>query len=96
MKDINRNDNGRWLFGIEWEPGGFTAMSISRRDLLAGIGFTMSLFVADLAFSSPTLLAEAKAGVLVASLMAGTVGYFVLRGVSAREERSIEASPAQS
>lgn len=46
---------------------------------VAGIGFTVSLFVADLAFTDPTLTAEAKVGIFAASLLAGTVGVAVLR-----------------
>ncbi|MEF2231510.1 MAG: Na+/H+ antiporter NhaA [Pseudodesulfovibrio sp.] len=48
--------------------------------MLAGIGFTMSLFIAALAFDgSPGLLAGAKVGVLAASCLAGAAGYAVLR-----------------
>lgn len=46
---------------------------------LAGIGFTMSIFIDELAFSDPVIIDEAKVGVLVASLIAGTLGYIVLR-----------------
>lgn len=42
--------------------------------LLAGIGFTMSIFVAMLAFDDPTLLAAAKLGVLLASVVAACAG----------------------
>lgn len=48
--------------------------------LLAGIGFTMSIFVADLAFSrAPELLLHAKTGILLASITAGLAGYCWLR-----------------
>jgi len=48
---------------------------------LAGIGFTMSLFVADLAFAGDDgeLLTAAKLGILVASLIAGVGGWLILR-----------------
>jgi NhaA family Na+:H+ antiporter len=46
---------------------------------LGGIGFTMSLFVAGLAFPDPALLDVAKLGVLGASVVAGLVGYTLLR-----------------
>ena len=45
---------------------------------LAGIGFTVSLFISDLAFSDAGLVAEAKLGILAASVMAGIVGTLVL------------------
>lgn len=46
---------------------------------LAGIGFTMSLFIANLAFGSGALLDSAKIGILVASFLAGIVGWLLLR-----------------
>ena len=42
--------------------------------MVAGIGFTMALFVAQLGFRDPQLLAAAKLGVLAASASAGVVG----------------------
>jgi NhaA family Na+:H+ antiporter len=50
---------------------------------LGGIGFTMSLFIANLAFTESALLASAKLGILGASLVAGGVGWAILRGTSA-------------
>jgi len=57
--------------------------------LLAGVGFTMSIFVANLAFSgSPLLLDSAKAGILIGSLIAGIAGYAVLRMGSRKTEET--------
>lgn len=42
--------------------------------VVAGVGFTMALFIAQLAFADPTLLAGAKLGVLGASVVAGVLG----------------------
>lgn len=47
--------------------------------LVAGIGFTMSLFVAGLSFGQGILFEEAKLSILVASLLAGVCGYALLR-----------------
>jgi NhaA family Na+:H+ antiporter len=58
---------------------------VSRRMLfgvacLGGIGFTMSLFIAGLAFgSSPELLTSAKLGTFAASILAGITGWMILR-----------------
>ncbi|MBL8643508.1 MAG: Na+/H+ antiporter NhaA [Rhodospirillaceae bacterium] len=46
--------------------------------LLCGIGFTMSLFVAQLAFDDVTLQNQAKLGILIGSVIAGLAGYVVL------------------
>lgn len=48
--------------------------SVALVGCLGGIGFTMSIFIANLAFSDASLLAAAKTGVLLASLAAGVVG----------------------
>ena len=52
--------------------------------LLGGIGFTMSIFIANLAFEDPRLLAAAKFAVLVASVLAATLGLLLGRLRSAR------------
>lgn len=45
---------------------------------LGGMGFTMSLFISNLAFSAPLLLNPAKIGILTGSLIAGILGYILL------------------
>lgn len=61
-------------------------VDVSRRMLfgvacLGGIGFTMSLFIAGLAFGgAPALLTDAKLGTFAASILAGVAGWLVLRG----------------
>jgi len=50
---------------------------------LGGIGFTMSMFVADLAFiNNPELIFQAKIGILTASLLAGALGFIWLRFIA--------------
>jgi len=46
---------------------------------LGGIGFTMSLFIATLAFEGTPLLASAKVGILAASALAGSIGAAAVR-----------------
>jgi Na+:H+ antiporter, NhaA family len=46
---------------------------------LGGIGFTISLFVAELAFGADPLGDAARVGILVGSIVAGTIGYVILR-----------------
>jgi NhaA family Na+:H+ antiporter len=45
---------------------------------LASIGFTMSLFVTQLAFKNPDFIMQAKIGIFAASIIGGVVGYFIL------------------
>ena len=55
--------------------------------LLAGIGFTMSIFIASLAFVDPEVLDNAKIGIIIGSLASAIVGIIVLRmGPSVQEE----------
>ena len=61
-------------------PKGSSMSQILGVSLLGGIGFTMSIFVADLAFiGNEELIFQAKIGILFASLAAGLLGYFWLR-----------------
>jgi NhaA family Na+:H+ antiporter len=52
--------------------------------ILAGIGFTMSVFIALLSFDSPELHEEAKFAILTASLIAGISGYLFLSSTAKR------------
>lgn len=73
---------GAWLvvrLGLASLPDGVTWRHIYGIAWLGGIGFTMSLFIADLAFGGSTSLPLAKIGILAASMVAGAVGYGILR-----------------
>jgi NhaA family Na+:H+ antiporter len=50
--------------------------------LLAGVGFTMSLFISNLAFTDPYMINQAKYGILLASIIAGILGTMVLKRTS--------------
>lgn len=67
-------------------PAGITWKHIYATSWLAGIGFTMSLFIANLGFGAGDLLETAKMGVLAASLVAGVIGFFILRFVTAPQK----------
>ncbi len=55
---------------------------------VAGIGFTVSLFVTGLAFTDPALQDDAKIGILAASAVAGILGALILRrAASGRAEQ---------
>ena len=63
--------------------------------LVAGIGFTMSLFIADLAFNSQEIVDAAKVGTFAKLVdLAGAVGFYVLRGAStgATPEKKVAAA----
>jgi NhaA family Na+:H+ antiporter len=59
-------------------PEGVTWAQVAGAGCLAGIGFTMSLFITDLAFDNELLIATAKIGILGASLMSGMLGFAIL------------------
>jgi NhaA family Na+:H+ antiporter len=68
--------------GVAALPPGVTWRQMLGIGVLAGIGFTMSLFIASLAFVNPDMLAAAKLAILLASLLAGSLGLILLRQVT--------------
>ena len=60
-------------------PTGANWTQMAGLGFLGGIGFTMALFIANLALEDGALLAQAKLGILAGSLVAGALGYFLLR-----------------
>ncbi|HEV2816383.1 MAG TPA: Na+/H+ antiporter NhaA [Allosphingosinicella sp.] len=66
--------------GLAAPPRGATWLQIYGVALLSGIGFTMSLFIGALAFpGDPATADQAKAGILIGSLLSAAAGYGVLR-----------------
>lgn len=64
--------------GIADRPPGASAAHILGVGVLAGIGFTMSLFIGMLAFPDPEQATGIRLGVLAASFIAGAAGYLIL------------------
>ena len=61
-------------------PEDVRKMQIAGVAILAGVGFTMSIFIGNLAFSSnPLLIDSAKIGILLGSLIAGVLGALILK-----------------
>lgn len=77
---------GIWVFarlavwiGLAELPEHVNWRHISGVAMLGGVGFTMALFIAALAFGDDPLHDVAKIGIIVASLISGAAGYFILR-----------------
>ena len=63
---------GRRLRGMTWQR-------VWGLGFLAGIGFTMSMFITMLAFTSPENAIQSKLGIFAASIVGGIAGYIILR-----------------
>lgn len=71
---------GAEKLGLARRPAGTSTLQLWGLAALCGIGFTMSLFIAALAFpASPDLVDEAKLGVLAGSALSGLLGFALLR-----------------
>ncbi len=80
-----------WLMvrsGLARLPDGVNWRHIYGLSALAGIGFTMSLFIGGLSYDSDALMNEVRLGVLAASVISALIGFVVLRSAGA------SASPA--
>jgi len=76
-------------------PQGVTWRQLFAASWLAGIGFTMSLFIASSAFNSAALLGTSKVAILAASLLASAIGFGLLNVTSpARKGHSMLEEPA--
>jgi NhaA family Na+:H+ antiporter len=80
-----------WLtvrMGISPLPKDVTWAQVLGVGVLAGVGFTVALFVNELAFDSGVLIERGKIGILAGSLAAGIGGYLMLRSVTASRPES--------
>ncbi|MBS4057253.1 MAG: Na+/H+ antiporter NhaA [Bacteroidales bacterium] len=66
-------------FGLSRLPEGLRWIHLIGAGFLAGIGFTMSIFITILAFDQPELVSSAKIAILAASVIAGTTGFIWLK-----------------
>ena len=67
------------LLGFGRRSRGMTWQRIWGLGFLAGIGFTMSMFITMLAFTSPENAIQSKLGIFAASIVGGIAGYIILR-----------------
>lgn len=65
-------------------PTGMNLRNLFGLSLLASIGFTMSLFITELAFANEIFKTQAKVGVFTASIIGGILGYMVLKKQKAK------------
>jgi NhaA family Na+:H+ antiporter len=65
-------------------PGDLKWKHIVSVSVLGGVGFTMSIFIALLAFQDAALVQESKIAILISSLIAGLLGYGMLRAATGR------------
>jgi NhaA family Na+:H+ antiporter len=77
--------------GIASIPEGVSWRQLHGLSLIAGIGFTMSLFIGNLAFDDPAQIAAVKMGVLGGSLFAALAGMAFLRAAADKTTQSEEA-----
>ncbi len=82
-----------WLavrLGLAAKPEGVAWRELHGVSWLGGIGFTMSLFIANLAFPGGAMVDEAKVGILTASVCAAVIGWFL---ISSRKPSAVEVAP---
>ena len=83
--------------GLTEKPQGSTWTSIFSVSLLAGIGFTMAIFVAEIAFrSTPQFINIAKISILIASILSIFTTYIVATFTSKKEYSSKKNLPTQT
>jgi NhaA family Na+:H+ antiporter len=81
------------LLGIRFRlcqlPGDMNRGHLAGLGILAGIGFTMSIFIANLAFDAPVIIQDSKIAILAASLLASILGFIFLSRAAASPQREM-------
>lgn len=81
--------------GLARLPTGANYLHIYGIACLAGVGFTMSLFIGGLSFSDPAMMNQVRAGVLSGSVLSGLIGYTALMIASRNESESTKMAAAR-
>ena len=89
-----RRDHRRWR-STSRRPGSSNETPPVGVGLLAGIGFTVSLFITELAYADPDLAASATLGVLAGSVIAAVTGTLLLARVGRRARGGSRAEMGQ-
>lgn len=74
--------------GLAALPPGIRWIQVAGLGLVAGIGFTMSIFIALLSFQDPLFQTQAKFAILTASVVAGVGGYLFMRQLPVAQNQS--------
>ena len=82
--------------GVAALPTGVTWRHVLGVSFLTGIGFTMSIFIATLAFGEGALLDSAKLGILAASVVSGVLGAVVLSRTAAAPPAARAGQPVRA
>ena len=70
-------------------PRGMTMSHLFGLSIISGIGFTMSIFITSLAYTDDQNIVQAKIGIFVASIIAGVIGFMVLRRNGSKAKKEI-------
>lgn len=80
-----------WLgckLGMAELPEGINFKNILGVAILGGLGFTMAIFIASLAFGDPSMLDQSKIGIFIGSLLSGLIGSYALSVMFPRNSKN--------
>jgi NhaA family Na+:H+ antiporter len=81
--------------GLAVKPDAYTWRQLAGAGALAGIGFTMSLFIAGQAFPAPADFAAAKIAVFAASILSAVIGVAILWNARNSATNNANATPSR-
>ena len=74
-------------FGFTKKPDELSWDEVIAVGFIGGIGFTMSIFITNLAFSDPAVISAVKLGIFIASFVAATIGVMLINRAHKRKQR---------